>query len=122
MPCSPEAGIWLAVPPIEKVAHGVPPSGVEFGIGLGSLAAVLASCRLRFVPGAAFRAAVGETGLVGLQLELLRANAADFDWKGHAGSPIFACSIITDEQGCPERVADSGDMYIYIYAPESRPA
>jgi len=77
---------------------------------------------LGFVLGAAVRATIGEPRLIGLELKRFGANAADFDWKGHAGSPIFACSIITDEQGCPERVADSGDMYIYIYAPESRPA
>ena len=77
-------GTDLAVSPIEEVAHGFSASSIEIGIGLRFLATALLGRGLRIVLSAAIRTTIGKTRLVGFQLELFRANAANFDRKGHA--------------------------------------
>jgi len=86
----------LAVAPIQEVAHCVPASGVEFGIRLRLLTSAVISRGLRFVFGAAVGATIGEPRLIGLELELFRANAADSDRECPPEILIFAHSMITD--------------------------
>ena len=72
------------------IAHGSPPSLVCFTQSL-ALVGVHASLTGGdgFLGRAALWAAVGETGLVRLQLELLFANRTDFDGESHLRSMIL---------------------------------
>ena len=54
--------------------YGLALVGVHAGFGGGIACGV---------GGAAFGAAIGESGFIGLQLELFGADGADFDGKGH---------------------------------------
>jgi len=74
---------------VQQVPHRLPASGVRFTHRLalvGVHAALIrgGSCR----GSAASRAAVGETGFIRLQFELLFADAADFDGESHSYSAI----------------------------------
>jgi hypothetical protein len=75
----------LAVLAIEQVAHGLSAGVTHF---TGSLALVGIHLTLgRWsggFGGTAIRANVGEAGFIRLQLELFRADGADFCWENHA--------------------------------------
>ena len=77
---------YLAVFSVEKVAHGAAAGGVDFVLG-AALGVVGGAARLglgRFFGFAAGRAAIGEAGLAGVELEFLVTNDARFDGEGHA--------------------------------------
>ena len=76
----------LAVLAVEEVLHG----GAAFG-GHGSAlfgSGVVAGGRIGGLGGAALGTAIGETGLIGLQLELFRTDDADFDRECHCSFMI----------------------------------
>ena len=72
----------LAVFAVKEIANGLPASLVRFTITLVFVGSVL-SGRIGWLGRAALWAAIGETRLVGFQLELFRADGADFDGKRH---------------------------------------
>jgi hypothetical protein len=73
-----------AILAIQKIAHRPPPGLIRFTQTLalvGVHAALI--CRCTRIFRAAFRAAVGKPRLARLQLKLLPADAASFDWESH---------------------------------------
>ena len=78
----------LAIFTVEKVAHGLATSFVGFrkGTAIVSVHGGLSSGGLDFtgLRLAALGTAIGEAGLIGLELELFRADGAGFDGEGHA--------------------------------------
>ncbi len=74
-----------AILTIEKVADRSAPGLIHFTLSL-AFVRVQATCSgvLRGLGGAALWTAVGEPGLIWLQLELFRADDANLDRKRHA--------------------------------------
>jgi hypothetical protein len=84
----------LTVFAVEHVTHDAAPLGVHFALGafiagvkLGDAGGAVFSLR-----GAALRTAIGEAGLVWLQLEFFSTNDTGTDWESH-GSSIIAREI-----------------------------
>src|SRR5258705_350110 len=74
----------LAILAVQQRTHCFPPSRANFAQRFSFISVHAAlSFRTGCVVGAAVRAAVGEAGLVGLQLELFAADSTDFDRESH---------------------------------------
>ena len=82
-------GQRLAILAVQEFAHRLPSSLVRFTriLALVGIHAALSCGGSRF-GGTALRAAIGETGFIRLQLELFRADGADFDRGSHLLSMI----------------------------------
>lgn len=75
----------LAVFPVEQIAHGLAACFIGFGVhfAVGVAYNTLLRQRLSRLRLAAGRTAVRKTGLVRLELELLRANCTNSNRKSH---------------------------------------
>ncbi len=79
----------LAVLAVQQVAHGPSASFVGFRHTFAFVGVYTAlGCGFSLFRFAAFRAAVGEAGLIRFQFELLRAHGADSDRECHANTMI----------------------------------
>jgi|ERR1700691_116053 hypothetical protein len=80
---NPKVADVLTVFAVQKVTHRTPARGVGLAVVLETSGG---RGTLLFVVGLATGgAAIGETRLVGFQLELLATKAAGTDWEGHGG-------------------------------------
>src|ERR1700722_8880415 len=81
--------------PIEQIPHRLPPSLIGFTqrLALVGIHSMLSRGR-GFLGCAALGATIGKTGLIRLKLELLFADAADFDWESHLRSMILRAYAI----------------------------
>ena len=78
----------LAVFAVEEVADGGAAGGVGLGVGFQLVVYVTLGDGLVCFGGAAGGAAIGETWLVGLELEFFRTDDADLDRESHCSSMI----------------------------------
>src|SRR6185437_14592337 len=89
----------LAVFTIQKIAHGLPAGGIPFASSLAALGVhASGGCRTALVRLTAFRTAVGEAGLIRLQLKFFSANGASFNRKSHRGYMIRRSFIYLNRQ------------------------
>jgi hypothetical protein len=97
--------VLLAVFAVKEISHGLTSGLVRFGWSLLVDGVHVTLCERFYRFGfAALGTAIGETGFVGLQLELFLADDADFDGKCHnramirrlaAGNPIVGASTVS---------------------------
>jgi|ERR1700733_4270835 hypothetical protein len=88
----------LAVLAVQKLAYRLPPGLVHFAFRFALVGAHAGlGDRVGFIVGAARRAAVCETGLIRLQLELFGADGADFDRKWH--KKLMVIDAVHPEKG-----------------------
>ena len=94
----------LAILAVQKVAHRLPPSFICFiqRLALVGIHSMLSRGR-GFLGCAALGATIGKTGLIRLELELLFADAADFDRESHLRSMILRAYAIEKHFASTER-------------------